>query len=704
MSDLHNRVIDFRFAPEINQTCIGLVDDYYKTIVREDGSLNYLWEGDQNQFVDGTIPACDKRILNCQEGNMGFKYRYLPKFYHRDRLVRRTQDFGSPRAAIVTTREEYEETLFQWTTFAYQDEAGARMDVILFRMEAKEGFGHAKSAVYLQELGEASDPPETCRSKNSAYALPVGHPRIPAPIALYTSIYSNGKESETSVIREGDVWEGAFALVYHGRVSMSKFTLNYARNALGWAEKYWDSVHPFVNQFHIPDRQIQEMLDSCGRNILQAREIVEDICEFHVGPTIYRGLWVVDGYYFGECAYMMGRDEEGFQCLQAVLKRVKPDGSIRILPDHHKETAVALSTIVRQCELRNDDDRLREMWPVMVRGMEHLRRMRDDSLKLGEDYAAYGMFPPSFGDGGIYGPEPEYTTPMTVILGLRDAYQAGKRLKLERFEEFGTFAKELAARMKECMDRDRKVTKEGIPYVPLSMAHNEAYKPQTCSATIARVAFHGEFTPDDPVVANLRELMDSIDDREGIPECTGWRSDQSVYVYSSVRFAQMFLQAGNGEKAVDYLYAFANHASPSRVWREEQPVKETHSAEICGDMPHNWASVEFIRLVRNLLVLEEAEGVKLFAGFPEEWLPQKENSLVLERTPTRFGKISIIMDVGEHEGYRLSVIKEQGNQELKYLKLRWNGEAVLEGKKLVSQDGEYELPAAGDQIQLKLYI
>ena len=43
---------------------------------------------------------------------------------------------------------------------------------------------------------------------------------------------------------------------------------------------------------------------------------------------------------------MMGRDEEGFQCLQAVLKRVKPDGSIRILPDHHKETAVALSTIV----------------------------------------------------------------------------------------------------------------------------------------------------------------------------------------------------------------------------------------------------------------------------------------------------------------------------------------------------------------------
>ena len=54
-----NRVIDFRYAPDINQTCIGFADDYYKTIVREDGSLNYLWEGDRNQFVDGTIPAWD---------------------------------------------------------------------------------------------------------------------------------------------------------------------------------------------------------------------------------------------------------------------------------------------------------------------------------------------------------------------------------------------------------------------------------------------------------------------------------------------------------------------------------------------------------------------------------------------------------------------------------------------------------------------
>ena len=72
-------------------------------------------------------------------------------------------------------------------------------------------------------------------------------------------------------------------------------------------------------------------------------------------------------------------------------------------------------------------------------------------------------------------PEPEYTTPMNVILGLSDAYRAGKRLKLPRYEEFGVFAQELMARMRECIERDRRTTPEGIPYVPLSI---DVYKRQ----------------------------------------------------------------------------------------------------------------------------------------------------------------------------------------------------------------------------------
>lgn len=661
--------IDFRYAPEVNQTCIGLVDDKYKTIVREDGSLNYLWESDQNQFVDGTIEPCTKRILSRQEGNLGFAYRFIPRFSHRDNIIRTTQDFGDSRAAIVYTKEEYKDTCFSWKTFAYQHPDGTRMDIILYRLEAGPNFGHADSVVYLQELGQAADSPCVQRFTSGAYTLPVGTEKTPPPIAFAT------KHVQRRLVGN-DVWEGAFGLLYQGSFSEASFTLEFARQALRWCETYWASVKPFLHTFTVPDPQIQHMLSAAGRNILQAREMVDGILEFHVGPTIYRGLWVVDGYYFAECAYLMGRDQEAFDVLLSILRRQKPDGSIRILPDHHKETAVAISNIVRQCELRNDDERLKEYWPLILRGIHHLKEMRDASYSLDASYPARGLFLPSFGDGGIYGPEPEYTTPMNVILGLNDAYRAGSRLALPHVEAIRQFSEELMEVMQKCIERDRKVTDQGIPYLPLSMASEHTYKPQAGSATIARVAFHEVFPPESRIVQDLLALVDSIDDEQGIPYGTGWRPDQSLYVYASVRFAQLMIVAGQPQKAIEYVYAFANHASASRVWREEQPLKGTHSSEICGDMPHNWASVEFIRLVRNLVLTERNEGLLLLPALPETWLPTEEHVLKFEKTPTKFGKIDVCMEKLGEKRYKLTFCREPGNQEPSYITLTWNGKVT----------------------------
>ena len=687
------RIIDFRYAPEVNQTCIGLVDDVYKTIVREDGSLNYLWESDQNQFIDGTIPPCTKQILSNQEGNLAFKYRWIPKFSHRDTLIERQQDFGKSSAAIVQTFERYKDTCFSWKTFAYQGEDGVRMDIVLYRLETSGQFGHACCSVYLQELGEACDTPNAQRFESGAYTLPVGTVKPPAPIVFAT------KQPE-KILHSNEIWEGAFGLLYAGKFREENFTLEFAKYALEWSNTYWDAVKPFVKTFRIPDRQIQMMLEACGRNILQARELVDGIKEFHVGPTIYRGLWVVDGYYFGECAYMMGRDQEAFDLLLSILRRQKPDGSIRILPDHHKETAVAISNIIRQCELSDNDARLKEYWPIILRGVDHLMTMRDASYSLDQDYPARGLFLPSFGDGGIYGPEPEYTTPMNVILGLCDAYRAGSRLHLERAEEIKRFSDELTSVMMQCIQRDMKKTETGIPYLPLSMSESRPYKPQAGSATIARVAFHEEFTTDSDIVQNLFSLIDSLDDEEGIPYGTGWRDDQSIYVYASVRFAQLMASAGMSSKAIDYLYAFANHASPSRVWREEQPLKSSHSSEVCGDMPHNWASVEFIRLVRNLVLLERNEGIVLFPALPNEWLPTKTETLEFEETPTKFGKINLSLRLLEEGVYELSYARKEGNQVPTFLSLQWEGS--VSGAAKQTGDSTYLLDPETRQIVLTL--
>ncbi|WP_313637669.1 hypothetical protein [Paenibacillus sp.] len=105
MANWEKRRIDFRYGPDVIQTCIGLVDDVHKTIVREDGSMNYNF----NQNAHRTRNEMPQSLLMPTiERNLCFNHRYKPVFQHRDRLVRVDQTYGDPRAAIVTTTEKYE--------------------------------------------------------------------------------------------------------------------------------------------------------------------------------------------------------------------------------------------------------------------------------------------------------------------------------------------------------------------------------------------------------------------------------------------------------------------------------------------------------------------------------------------------------------------------------------------------------------------
>jgi hypothetical protein len=82
---------------------------------------------------------------------------------------------------------------------------------------------------------------------------------------------------------------------------------------------------------------------------------------------------------------------------------------------------------------------------------------------------------------------------------------------------------------------------------------------------------------------------------------------------------------GDGKKAASLLYAFANHASPLRNWREEMP-KQTKPNEVfpfgqgSGSMPHVSASAEFIRLTGHLLAFDRGDELHLFEGLPSAWL------------------------------------------------------------------------------------
>ena len=694
-----NRNIDFRYAPDLIQTCIGFAYDDYKTIVREDGSLNYLYELGKEVFIDGTEPPCSKRVLDRQEGNAAFKYRFVPRFYHRDKLIKRCQDFGDPKAAIVTTIEEYEHSIFRWTIFAHKTETGARMDIILFTLSAGKNFGHACENIYLQALGDAPLPGSVMPPPlNHHDVLPYAKEWRPAPSVVVTPIICGGKEVTypRPVLHAGEVWEGAFGVVYRGAIREEDFTYEYAKTALEHSKIYWHDLETFRLPFHIPDKDLQDMLDASARNIIQAMEIKADTPHYNVGPTIYRGFWINDNLGFTEASFFMGRDEEARGGQLEMLAQQKPDGSIIYIGGLFGETATAAATIVRHCELENNDERLRELWPMILRGVAFLRKLNDESKQLGDNYPGYGLFPPSFGDGGLFGNEAEYSNPGTCITRLTLVYEAGKRCGLEGWENIRELCETLRANARSKFPRDMKTTADGIRYLPASMQYDTRHKPQLHIGTILNF-----IDDDDPLWDDYFRLLDTVDDAQGIPECTGWRSDQSLFPYSALLYAKNLLERGHGEKAIDYLYAFCNHAAPSRVWREEQPLRDSTCAEACGDMPHNWASSLLINTVRYYLVNERRKNLDLLWGLPDEWLPNDGNILVLGDTPTRFGRISLRIASEGNGKYKITYERKDGNQVPEALTLRWKGKicdadcAVGQGKNYF-----YSLPPQNKTITL----
>jgi len=140
---------------------------------------------------------------------------------------------------------------------------------------------------------------------------------------------------------------------------------------------------------------------------------------------------------------------------------------------------------------------------------------------------------------------------------------------------------------------------------------------------LAYAIYPGEaFAPDDAVVIDLVRELDAI--------------EEAVGGEPAVPSAEVWLYAGAPDKAIDRLYDLANHAGPTGGW------------------PQASASAEFVRAVRNLLVFERGNELELLGGLPPTWL-MSGAQIVVERTPTRFGPISLRMSVDDGNVARIEL-------------------------------------------------
>jgi hypothetical protein len=400
----------------------------------------------------------------------------------------------------------------------------------------------------------------------------------------------------------------------------------------------WEAAPLPYGRVEVADPAVQGLLDSCVRNIWQAREIKDGLPAFQVGPTTYRGLWVVDGAFILEAAALLGRADEARRGIDYLMSFQKPDGGFMLIDGHWKETGIVLWAVTRHARLTGDKAWLAAMWPKVERGFEYIRGLRARASAEPGSPAA-GLIPTGFSDGGLSGPEHEYTNIHWTMVGLRAAADAARWLgRAEQAVAWSREYEDFVAAFRRAAARDLRDDGRGNRYLPIVMNAPADLLPQKAQwAFLHAVHPGGVFAAGDPIVRGNMAMLAACE-REGLVLDTGWLSE-GLWNYFGSFYGHAWLWLGHGPKAASTLYAFGNHASPMLCWREEQrPVGEKPG--YVGDMPHNWASAEFIRLAVHLMILERGDELHLLEGMPRAWCrPGAVNRLA--GIPTAFGPVDL---------------------------------------------------------------
>jgi hypothetical protein len=429
---------------------------------------------------------------------------------------------------------------------------------------------------------------------------------------------------------------------YRGQEAQTRVSIETAQEELDKAIHYWkEEVDLPFDWIQVPDPAVQGLLDSCIRNIYQARELRDSGPAFQVGPTCYRGTWAADGPFILEAVTYLGRGQEARAGLELQAEKDEGPGGV----EFSKKSGLRLWMILRHWQLTGDKSWLRKMWPKVRFNVDKIIEYRRMTMKVPYQ-ANYGLMPIGFGDGGLGGRHREYTNVYWTLTGLKAAIEIAEQLEKPIVYEWKAEFEDYWGFFEKARNRDKLRDEHGNEYVPVTMKGEQKQLPQRGAWAFLQSIYPGRiFRRNDALMQGTMAMLDA-NQREGLIFGTGWDPD-GIWNYAGSFYGHAHLWLGHGRKAVATLYAFGNHACPLLCWREEQNPRGQDDKYI-GDMPHNWASAEFIRMVRHMLILERGRELHLLSAMPPGWT-HGGNVIQLNDIPTNFGLMSLLVRVAEDE-------------------------------------------------------
>jgi hypothetical protein len=385
------------------------------------------------------------------------------------------------------------------------------------------------------------------------------------------------------------------------------------------ASSWWQKNCPSASAISVPDAGVQDMVEGSLRNIFQARDIRKGNKSFSVGPTEYRGLWLADGSFLLEVATMLGYTQDVRSCIDYLEHYQLPDGGFNMINTFHKENGLVLFMLTRHAMLTQDKKWMQENWSVIEGCIRRINYLRAQAMK-DPSKPYYTLLPNGNVDGGIQHGN-DYSNTEWSLGGMKWAIWAAKWLgKNDQAAEWQKEYDDFYGKFMKMAVKDLRKDDKGNTYLPVMIKNEQDHEPQRGQWAFCQSVYPGGVFDDDAEAKKIAEgTVDMLRDHrvEGLVISTGWMTN-GLWSYFSSFYGHAMQWLGRGKEVPPVLYDFGNHASPTLVWREEQKPLGKGNEEV-GDMPHNWASAEFIRMVVHMIQLDRGKDLHLFEALPKQW-------------------------------------------------------------------------------------
>ena len=406
------------------------------------------------------------------------------------------------------------------------------------------------------------------------------------------------------------------------RINPGFLELERERAREAWRDRLADGM-----ELRLPDPRYAACFEACKAYLL----LFNDGHEITAGPLTYHRHWFRDAAYLLNALGKLGYTAEVAEILRCTALKQWKNGYFCSQKGEWDSNGQAIWAILEHYRTTGDEVLLRELYPAIKRGVLWIEKKRQDVTF--SRHKPRGLLPAGFSAEHLGPNDFYYWDNFWGLRGVIDGIQAAEALRHSADARLFESARRAYLRdLQEAISRDLE---HGESHVLPAAPHRRpdaGMIGNICAAYPLAL-----FSPDDtPWLRNtITFIRDHLFHDDGFYQ---HMIHSGVNTYLTLQMAQCLVSMGDmgAFRLMDYMIELA---SPTWCWPEA--VNPRTLGGCMGDGHHGWAAADWVVLVRNLVLRENADCMEITRLVPAEWC-RVGARIGATNAPTHFGAVSSV--------------------------------------------------------------